>query len=271
MGNGDSNIASGSTQVPRDQRLRIAIAVMAYGGQICVQQAQMWLELGATACLNLDRFALTSFIYLDMVPVDRARNAALGMAMQARADWLLMIDADTFVAPAPDATPGDQIIRMIENAAYDDFAVVIAPVRKRDEEQQIAAYVFENHITGTDNEGRVYGVRHYKSIDLNATERGLVPIDAGGAAVMAINLHLLGDASFRYLHGSRDQAGLGEDLEFCRQIRAAGGKLVCDTRVITGHMTRPQAIFTEIVAFSQGKTIPEIKLEVTRESMKAPS
>lgn len=233
----------------------------------------MWLELGAAALLNVERFALTKFIYLDMNPVDKARNAALALGMQVGAEWLLMIDADTFVASAPGATPGDQILRMIEDAAYEDAAVVIAPVRARDADRRIMAYRIEEHMThkidlpGT-VDGAEVGIAEYRSIELG-DERKLVPIDAGATAVMAINLQKVGDAYFKFIHGTREQAGLSEDLEFCRQIRAAGGAILCDTRVVTGHMARPEVIFTEISAFAQGKTIPEIKVEITKHPTQA--
>ncbi len=66
--------------------------------------------------------------------------------------------------------------------------------------------------------------------DVSRIKQRHYDVDAIGAACMAINLQLLGDAVFQFTDT------LSEDLEFCRQIKEQGGKILVDTSVKTAHL-----------------------------------
>lgn len=205
--------------------LKLAIAVMAYGGQISSHHAQMWLDLGAALERHAEGFVLWQFSTWDVNPVDRARNLALAHAMIADADWLLMVDADTFVMPRM----GFSLLSMIAAAADGGYTIVVAPVMSRGDNRK-------------DNDD----LRHVMAYGHNGLgpERGLYPIDEASTAIMAINLHKVGGATFKFIEPTETQQGMSEDRAFCRQIRAAGGKIACDTRVSTGHLMRPGVAYS---------------------------
>lgn len=211
-------------------RLKLSTAVMAYGGLISAPHAFMWLDFGASLVINSEAVQFVNHAHWDINPVDKARNTALAAATNLGADWLLMIDADTFVVQTHHGHhgPGQQLIQMILDAEFEDAAIVVAPVATRmPGESFIMAYAGEN--------AEAIKLSHGPA----RTARRLELIEAAAAAVMAINLKRIGEARFAFT------AELSEDLEFCRQVREAGGKIYCDTRVATGHMSKSMPIYSE--------------------------
>lgn len=210
----------------------LAIGVPAYGGQIVAHQARMWLAIGEALPMFGSRFDLKAFLTVDMAGVQRARNALLAYAMQQGCTWLLMIDADTWVeahnADNPRAA-GYALLRMIDDAAQAGVALVSAPVRIRDEGvggERLAAFR---------TEGGARALRTGEPL------RGLQDVDACGAACLAIDLHAVNkaDAFFRF------EDHIGEDISFCRQLKAAGFRIALDGRVRTGHLSRPFPLYSE--------------------------
>ena len=217
--------------IMESQRIDLAIALIAYGGQVTSNQALMWLTLGGSLQDRKDRFRLIQVNTWDINPVDRARNMALATAMTADADWLLMLDADVFVQRDLSGQSGGwALLSMIDDADAAGFDVVAAPVVGRLNASSPMVY----RLRVADN-----WLLPIEQIDLEPEPRGLVPIDAAATAIMAINLHAVGEASFRFVEAGPNQQGRSEDVEFCRQMKAQGRKIACDTRVVTGHMARP--------------------------------
>jgi hypothetical protein len=220
----------------KSQRIDLAIALIAYGGQVTSNQALMWLTLGSSL-QDRRRFRLIQSNTWDINPVDRARNVALASAMAADADWLLMLDADVFAQRGLSGQSGGwALLNMIDDADAAGFDVVAAPVVRRLNAPLPMVYrlrVADNWLLPIEN------------IDLETEPRGLVPIDAAATAIMAINLHAVGEASFRFVEAGPNQQGLSEDLEFCRQMKAQGRKIACDTRIVTGHMARPICLMNQ--------------------------
>lgn len=216
------------------RRLKIATAVMAYGGQVTAHHIDMWIDFGAYIVLNIDHVGLVNNTFWDINPVDKARNMALAVAMMAEADWLLMIDADTFVARG-EQSPGEQLLQMIFDAEVEDAAIVVAPVATRTAKGYVMAYRLDDERTTKYPSGRLQPIA---LVQPNGLER----IDSAAAAVMAINLKHVGDARFAFVEETETQVGYSEDHEFCRQIREASGKILCDTRVATGHLGRPPVL-----------------------------
>ena len=106
--------------------LRLAVGIPAYRGQICAAQSIMWAQFGGACARVPDNVQVVMFVHVDTCGIDRARNALVQQAIVARADWLLMVDSDTF------AVAGKDLLRMIlERPA--GAAVVGAPVVRRGE------------------------------------------------------------------------------------------------------------------------------------------
>lgn len=237
--------------------LRLAIGIMAYGGQVSAYHPMMWLELGSLLSQSHQRFSLGAFSHWDINPVDRARNFALQAAIQVQADWLLMVDADTFVQGYDDEDAGFQILRMISDADRLGAAVVAAPVMRRmteadrrsDADNFPMVYrhgrevtVYKGAVPSDDN---MIQWSTLEPFDLSNERRGLIEILSAATAIFAINIHEAKKAMavFRFSEGTEQRPGLSEDHEFCRQIREAGGKIYADTRVKTGHISKPFPIY----------------------------
>jgi hypothetical protein len=199
----------------------------------------MWLELGSALAQSFERFELAMFGYVDISPVDRARNMLMARAMLASADWLLMVDADTWVESATSAADaGLSLLRMISDADRAGATVVGAPVVCRttalDDKPKLSVWHGVVQTTQTANPDGLLAVRYQAATSVF----GVGECDAIGAACMAINLHKVGDAHFAFT------PDLSEDLEFCRQVRAMGGKIIVDGRVRTGHLARQHGLFS---------------------------
>lgn len=226
------------------QQIRLAIGIPAYGGQVSAAHAQMWLELGAMLRSSNERFVLGMMGYADVNGVDRARNYLVAAAMIKNCDWLLMVDADTFVEAdrgAGDADAGFMLLRMISDAARVNATIVSAPVIRRVAASDKREFAVYRQIDPT--EGRPSGhepmLKAEMITSLSAATGPLHEVFAVGAACMAIDLHKIGDSMFKFTET------LSEDLEFCRQIRELGGKILVDKRVRTGHMSRPFPLYPE--------------------------
>lgn len=192
--------------------IRLALAIPAYKDAVTVKQAGMWLEIGQALAEYGDQITLSGLITVDTCGVDRARNYLLAHAMKINADWLLMVDSDTWAN-------GRDLLRMIIACAARGAAICGAPVYRRG---------------FTENSLNVYrktasGLRVCDESDLEALP---VIFDAAaiGAAVMAVNLHKIGDEVFKFTDTQ------SEDLYFCERIRMIGGDILVDKRVSTGHM-----------------------------------
>lgn len=224
-------------------KLKLAVCTMAYGGQISAHHMKMWIEFGQAVERNRLGLELALTLYMDTNPVDRARNIAMALAMRANADWLLMVDADTFAVRGPheDVDAGDVLLNMLHDAASAGATAVVAPVMSRSAaKRHPMAYTLRR-----DEPYDYWQGMPLVPIRVDQPPAGLVPIDSAASAIMAVNLAFAAqhDLTFRFVEATPTQQGLSEDHEFCRQVRAAGGKIFCDTRIVTGHMARPQAVF----------------------------
>lgn len=212
--------------------LKLFIGIPAYGGFVRSETIKMWLELGQSIAEAGDRFELIGLLVIDTQPIDRARNFLVAHAMQANADWLLMVDADTWVESVlmPDGieTAGFQLLRMISQADRVGVTVVGAPVQRRGRDGLNVAGVDVHELDTTP--GRKPLVQMH--------DHTLRSCDSIGAAIMAIRLDKLGEISFKWTDT------LGEDLNFCKDVREAGGRVYVDGRVKTAHMDRPNPLYS---------------------------
>jgi len=220
-------------------KIRLGIGIPAYGGYVHAEHAQMFTELGAMLARSESRFELKMQGYVDIQPVDRARNFLLAHAMNAGCDWLFMIDADTFVKPDrsdESIDAGFAILRMISEADRAGATIVAAPVLKRiarpTDRQEFTVFA-----KADPTPERPSGCRPLTSLFEIVDGGPFGKAHAVGTACIAINLHKIGESMFAFTDV------LSEDLEFCRQVRELGGKILVDTRVRTAHMTRSYPLY----------------------------
>jgi hypothetical protein len=202
--------------------VKVAVGIPAYGGEIASGQAGMWLDFGSRLQAHSARgLELKAVLTVDTCGVDRARNYLLASAMKMGAEWLLMIDADTWVANDMGGSAGEQLISMIMNGMNTRAAIIGAPVYRRihtrdhsrPDEKSLNVRMFKGHLTP-----------------------GVQEVEAIGAACMAINLQRIGFAEFKFTHDR------SEDLEFCHQVRLRNEKIFVDPNVRTCHLAKPDVL-----------------------------
>ncbi len=216
------------------EQIRLAIGVPAYGGMIASEQITMWAEIGgALAGDPEDAISLRAIMNVDTCGVDRARNLLIDNARRVGAEWLLMIDADTWIVQGDHDPPtGTQLFTMIVDAAKVDATIVGAPVQRRDG-GGLTVYEYET----------IPSPAHLVPIDTRRVPRRFMPtelieVGAVAPAVMAINLKKIDQLRFVVTDT------LDEGIYLCQEVRKLGGKIMCDGRVRTAHRERPKALYS---------------------------
>ncbi len=253
-------------------KIKLAIGVPSYGGKLLAEHMRMWIEVGGILMNSPERFQLIMHAHFDINPVDRARNMIVAKAMELGADWLFMVDADTWVEGYGEGKDhvdaGFQILRMISEAERADATIVSAPVYKRslgtDRIRELAVYRRGSEPNAfMDPSGEdapldtVGNPRTMMPVSADALDcplpgwtrvGNLHPVDAVGAACCALNLAKINEYDAWYRFTDK----LSEDLELCRQVRVADGKIFVDRRVRTGHLSRAFPIYYNAEFFTVG-------------------
>lgn len=206
--------------------LRVAIGVPAYGFKVDMAQVPMWISLGAALSANEDKLQLGHVATVHMCPVDHARNTIIYEGLEAGCDWVFMIDADIFHTTSTGAD-GSDILQMIWSGNKVNAAVVGAPVLARRKDAKRMAL-----------RQTPYGWAHLEPAEY---EGQVVPVDRLATAFMAVNLGWLRTSwpetpwfVTTNLPGGKPTI-IGEDYSFCDGIRARGGAVLCDGRLLPKH------------------------------------
>jgi hypothetical protein len=230
--------------------LKIAFGLPAYGGKVSAEHTLMFLELGHTLALSHERFQLAGWFMIDNCGIEKARNRLLREALDAGADWLLMIDADTWAVNNGDEDAGVQLLRMISQADKEGATIVGAPVIRRysghdrfkpptselmvydwhETKPAGIAYAGYGEHEATPAEGKLVALAP------SELPRKLTSCDALATAIFAVNIKKAGHLNFKFT----DE--LSEDLYFCHKVKEEGGKILVDGRVRTAHLSRPFSI-----------------------------
>lgn len=210
--------------------IKLGIGLPAYGGKISAEHARMWLEVGHALAASSGRFVLTMLpSIVDVCQVDKARCMLVDAAIEAQCDWLLMLDADTWVAE------GYQLLVMISEAERQGSHVVVGAVPRRntDGTRELMAYqAWAGEVTS--------GIAAVTDAGLQIAATDLIPITEAATACMAINLPFVTKHLARPWFRFTETAS--EDRDFCRRINHAGGVIVVDRRVQTRHLNRPAVL-----------------------------
>lgn len=212
-------------------QIKLGIGIPAYGGKVSAAHTRMWLEVGAALADNRERFVLTLPIaHVDVCQVDKARNMLVDMATRAQCDWLLMLDADTYVED------GVQLLQMISSADREGYKVVVGAVPRRntDGTRELMAYRRE---VGVEGYHRMAAVTDDA---LRAEPGPLVQIDEAATACMAINIPFVADQVPMPVFEFTSFAS--EDRHFCRRVAQRLGRIAVDKRVQTRHVNKPAVL-----------------------------
>ncbi len=219
--------------------IKIAVALPAFGSQLDVGHAGTWLSFGHGLAANDKGFELVAFGDFDCNPVADARNLAVAHALLAGADWLLMVDADvSHRGPAEDIpTGGYDLLEMIATGerlaklANDQVAIIGAAVTSRRTGERMVWQEKED------------GVFAYCMM---LEQRGVIECSRLSTSCLAICIRWLRAAWPKgpwFTHWRAHEGSLlsaGEDLRFCDDARARGGKVYCDGRFQPLHVMRPE-------------------------------
>jgi hypothetical protein len=195
--------------------VRLAIGIPAYGGR--VSSGHVFQAGNIAAAWTQSRMPPPYYIHTDTCAVDKARNMLVAKARDAKCDWLLMCDADTYY-PVPAA-----IAAMIHEGQSRGAAVIAAPVRMRKRDG--------------------YNVKRGDELVPIDDIRGRVAeVDAIGTAFMAVRLGWIAkewplSPWFRFIHNEGYQPSTtGEDYAFCQGVKQRGGVILADARFEPVHV-----------------------------------
>jgi hypothetical protein len=199
--------------------MHIAVCMPAYRRQVDVGHIYQALNLAA-GMVKAQTHSL-DFIHTESCSIEWSRNRLLWQAMQRGADWVLMMDADTFHAKTPD------LIRMIETGEDNRAAVIASPVKMRG---RIGYNVFE-----VDND-------LVRQADPATWAGTVIPVHRIGTACFAIRAawikkHWPTQPWFltQQLEGDEPRK-IGEDVTFCDRVRERGGRILADGRFEPVHV-----------------------------------
>jgi hypothetical protein len=216
--------------------IKLAVALPAFGGNLDVGHAGTWLSFGHALAANDSKFELVAFGDYDCNPVADARNMAVSAAAVAGADWLLMVDADvSHHGPADDIPSGGyDLLEMVASGERlsgltgGQVAAIGAAVTSRRDFKRMAWVekdgVYE-HLWG--GLGKVTEVARLSTSCLAICVRWL-------------------KAAWPRAPWFRHEASLdplrcyGEDIRFCDDARARGGRIYCDGNFRPQHVMRAE-------------------------------
>ncbi len=246
--------------------IKLAIGLPAYTLSLDIGHAAMWFGLGAAMAAAPDKFTISSFASYAINGIDLARNTIVYDALQAGADWCLMVDADTYHATAggsvglasnADAV-GDagadllQMIRDADRGKYVDHSGVLVDIPGLAHSNGVGLVGAPVRGRGIGDNGVcvktfVAGVLQPTTLtDLVGKVR---PVDRIGGAVSAINLNWLRTHwptgpwfEMEHDYTGRPKNARGEDYSCCAGIYALGGTVLCDGRFVPEHVDRRRLV-----------------------------
>jgi hypothetical protein len=248
--------------------IKLGIAIPAYGSQLDVGHAAMWLGLGAALATAQDKFKLHWMSEYHINGIDLCRNVAVYDAMKAGCDWVFMIDADTFhrstgsggVCDAV-ADAGVDIIQMIRDA--DRGQTVVIDEESREGVLQPIKMPPNNGVglVGAPYRGRnvgskgvlVYSRRDpreaYTQVPLDEIVGKVQPVGRIGGGCIAVNCGWLRHYwpqgpwfEMQHDYSERPYNVCGEDYFICDGIYKRGGTVLCDGRFVPAHVDRRRLV-----------------------------
>lgn len=238
----------------KDGQISLAIGTPAYGGHIDREHAGMWFSLGF-AMRDTQAVILPTLGPLtpDVQPTCQARNRLLKQAIEARADWLLSIDADVVHDGGGELNGGYDLIQMVLDGQRRGAAIIGAAVPQRSGDPHLMAYK-ETTASGYDPDTGVHqenrggaGFRPIDAADVDECGDGanlVIPVARVSGSCWAINVDWVARCmpnppwfTFAYKDGTLRQ--LGEDMWFCDRVRERGGAILCDRRFTPRHRRPP--------------------------------
>jgi hypothetical protein len=241
--------------------IKLGIGLPAYGSQLDVGHAAMWLGLGAALATAQDKITLTMFTEYHINGIDLCRNTIVYDALKAGCDWVFMVDADTFhrstgangvcdaigdagvdiMQMIRDADRGETAVQVAEGVVVrsiymppgnNGVALVGAPVRGRGGAQGVCVQHSDGRMLALD--------------DLHGKVQ---PVWRIGGACIAVNCKWLREHwpkgpwfEMKHDYENRPKNALGEDYSICEGIWKRNGVVLCDGRFVPDHVDRRRLV-----------------------------
>lgn len=211
----------GAVLLGRDRRVRLAIARLAYGLSEHPSVGS-WLARTCHSFLTSARYGGLTEFPVDRAPVYAARNYATAVAMAAKADYLVMVDADSIPDCVPGAPPFFDVAMAV--AIENGPCVVAAPV-------PMVNGCVNVHRQEVDADGQQNLV--LMTLEEVALRRGVAREVACGTGLVLIDMRCFAALappyfSFVYTDESCSEVAAGEDVGFTARLADAGiPTLVC--------------------------------------------
>lgn len=259
--------------------IKLAVALPAYGLKLDVGHAAMWLGFGAALANTTDKFTLVSFTEYHINGIDLARNTAVWDALVAGADWLLMIDNDTFHRSSAEAIgdAGMDLLQMIRDAdrmqVYIDpqtgmltplvwpaadrcpinnlhwtgVGLVGAPVRGRGVGD--SGVCVQELRSAHDAQGGEFSFWAGEQVPLDILAGKMSVVGRIGGACIGINLDWIRRSwpkgpwfAMQHDYTERPKNARGEDYFICDGIYQRGGLVLADGRFVPEHVDRRRLV-----------------------------
>jgi hypothetical protein len=204
--------------------VKVALGIPAYREQVNVSHLPEVVSIVASLLATQGRMQWGGFFHVDSACVAHARNHLVYQAIEHGADWLLMMDADTFCIPQEGKL--HPAIPMLLTAQAHGAQVIAAPVRRRRTESYNAAFA----AAGT-----------WLLVEPGDFAGKVVEVQRAGTAYMAIDLNwlrsrwLLSPWFSMSFPESAEPRWIGEDFSFCDTVRERGGQILLDGRFEPEH------------------------------------
>lgn len=196
------------------------LGIPAYRGQVHYGHVMQMASLSSAVFMAKGGLSLRGMLFPDTQFVFGGRNRILNISIKDESDWVLMCDADTFVADA------SHLVRMVAEAHKTDAAVIASPTKLR----------------GRPGYNVLPADTHKNLMDADAWKGQVIEVDRIGTACMAIRLDWVRNEwpeqpwfEARCIPGA-EPGVLGEDVWFCDGVKKRGGKILADGRFEPVHV-----------------------------------
>lgn len=220
--------------------IKLAVALPAFGGNLDIGHAGTWLSFGFSLAANDKKFELVAFGDYDCNPVADARNIAVAAAIATDADWLLMVDADVSHRGPSDDIP---------SGGYDLLEMVASGERLSDLTGGQVAAIGAAVTSRRTGERMVWQEAdgQFSHLGVENIQGKTVEVARLSTSCLAICIRWLRAAWSRppwFRHdiwvGTPGLLCVGEDIHFCDDARARGGRIYCDGRFFPQHVMRAE-------------------------------
>jgi len=169
----------------------------------------------------------------------RARNAIVKAALQNGADYIFMLDDDHVFDIEQGAFPTDAYslpVHLVKHLESNPMAGIVGALYFQRGDACYPVFMYEKE-----------GIPHFPLH--SEISRGMQRVDVTGGGCMMIRAAVFDKAKEPWFAPEHEW---GTDIQLCKQARAAGWEVWCDTSLEVGHLVKEKSIVSSKSVFGQG-------------------